>query len=106
MTILSSRMDLIDRIIGHRDWVHASIELAALAVVGGAGVARMSPLSISPEGRKHEMRKKMRSAKTADVAAGVAAGAAEKAAKAATVAVEAATVASVESAKAADTVDE
>ena len=52
LTILSSRMDLIDRIIGHRDWVHASIELAALVVFGAAGVMRASPIhAISDEGR-------------------------------------------------------
>lgn len=100
LTIISSRMDLIDRIIGHRDWVHALVELLALTVFGGAGVARMSPLAISPEGRTKAMRKKGKQLDKATVAATVAAVKADKAVQATSDAADAATVAKDVSAKA------
>lgn len=56
---VSSRMDLIDRLIPsvHQNWVHALIELVALIVVAVAGVMRMSPLPISPAGRTEAIKR-------------------------------------------------
>lgn len=102
VTALSSRLDLIDRLIPamHHDWVHAVIELLALIVGIVAGVARMSPLAISPEGRTKAMRKKGKQLDKATVAATVAAVKADKAVQATSDAAEAATVAKDVSAKA------
>ncbi len=108
VTAVSSKLELIDALVpeNYHKQVHAVIELLALLAGIGAGVARMSPLSISAEGRADAIQKNVARADTASVAAGVAAVAADTAAKASTVAVEAATIAAEESTKAADMKDE
>jgi hypothetical protein len=54
VTAMSSRMDLLDRILPaqHTDMAHALIELAALIVGVAAGVMRASPLDLSDKGRR------------------------------------------------------
>lgn len=107
-TAVASRLDLLDALIpeNYHKQAHAVIELVAMVTGIFAGVARMSPLPISDQGRASAIQKNVESAETAGIAAAVASKAAETAAKASTVAVEASKVASVESAKAADPVDE
>lgn len=59
VTAISSRLDLLDALIPenyHRQ-AHAAIELSALIIGVVAGVLRMSPLPISPEGRVKAIRK-------------------------------------------------
>ncbi len=105
-TALTGHFDLLHRAFPSLPAsVDAQIELLAMITGVLSGVMRMSPLPISDRGRAHAIKKKVRSAEKAAVAAGVAAGAADTAAKASAVAVDAAKIASTESTKAADTVD-
>ena len=62
LTSISSRMDLIDRILPaqHTDVAHALIELAALVVGVVAGVMKASPLDLSDRGRRRYMRDRVR----------------------------------------------
>lgn len=62
--------------------VHAVVKLLSIIVATGAGVARMSPLSISPEGRAEMMAKKSDNLNAASVVAAVASEKAEVAVKA------------------------
>lgn len=82
LTAVSSRTDVIDRLIPmtHRDWVHALIELLAIIAIAVSGVARMSPLDISPEGRRKAIRRDTGHLPKASIAAAVANVAASKAA--------------------------
>ncbi len=83
-------------------WVDSLIELFAWGIGVAAGVMRMSPLPISPEGRANIVEKNAAKADTATVAATVAAVKAGEAVQATTEAAAAAEVAKVESKKAAD----
>lgn len=71
---ISSRMDLIDPLLpsAHTKTIHAAIELLAYLVGVAAGVARMSPLAISNEGRIEAMATKGAQMTAASVAASVA----------------------------------
>ena len=80
--------------------IHAVIKLLAIVVAAGAGLARMSPLPISNEGRDEAILKNAEHADKASVAASIAAEASDHAAKASNVAVEAAQMAVSESEKA------
>lgn len=73
--------------------VHAVIKLVSIVIAAGAGVARMSPLPISPEGRTEIMRDKGHKMGEAEVAATVAAVKAEEAVKATSQAADAAVAA-------------
>jgi hypothetical protein len=101
---VSSRMDLIDPLLPaqHTKTVHALIELLAYLVGVGAGVARMSPLAISPQGRTEIMESKGEQMHQATVAAAEASVKADKAVVATSEAAKAAEVAKDESKKAGD----
>jgi hypothetical protein len=60
--------------------VHAVIKLVSISVTAGAGVARMSPISISAEGRRKAIHRDTGHLPKASVAAAVANVAAAKAA--------------------------
>lgn len=108
VTGLASHMNLVDGVIPDpwEQFTHALIELLAFLVTTAAGVARMSPLPISPEGRQEAIAKQSESTDTAAQAAAVASVASDEAAKSAAVAASAAKVAESESTKAADPVDQ
>lgn len=99
---ISSRMDLIDPLLPaqHTRLVHAVVELLAYLVGVGAGVARMSPLAISHEGRAQAIQKNADRSDEAQVSANIAAVAADQAAKASTIAAEASQAAAEQSTKA------
>jgi len=81
LSTITSRTDLLDRIIGHRDWVHALIELVSIATIGGAGIAIKSPFKTSQEGRMKYMKKKENQMTAASVVATKAAVKSEQAVK-------------------------
>lgn len=81
---------------------HAVIKIFSIVIAAGAGVARMSPLPISPEGRVEIMQKKEEKLDAATAAATVASVKADEAVKATSEAAEAANVAKDVSAKAGD----
>ena len=65
LTNVSSRMDLIDRILPmrHTDTAHAIIELSALIVGVVAGILRASPINgLSDRGRRKYLRDRVRTA--------------------------------------------
>ena len=82
--------------------IHAVLELLAMLIATAAGVARMSPLAISAEGRTKAIRKKGKQMEKASAAAAVASVKADKAVVATSDAAAAAEVAKDVSAKAGD----
>lgn len=104
LTAVATRLDLLDALFpeNYHKQVHAVVELAALITGIFAGIARMSPLPISPEGRSELIQKKGEQMDDANIAAAVASIKAEKAVEATTEAAEAAEVAKDESGKAAE----
>lgn len=99
---VSSRMDLIDPLLpqAYHKPAHAIIELLAYLIGVGAGVARMSPLAISHEGRAEAIQRNADRSDKALVSASIASEAADQAAKASTLAAEASQIAATESTKA------
>jgi hypothetical protein len=104
LTAIATRLDLLDALFpeNYHKQVHAVVELAALITGIFAGVARMSPLPISPEGRADMIQKKGEQMDDANIAAAFASIKAETAVKATTEAAAAAEVAKDESGKAAN----
>jgi hypothetical protein len=104
VTALLSDLSVVNDIVPD-SWeksVHAVIKLLSIVVAAGAGVARMSPLPISPEGRMDAMQRKGEQMGVAAVAATVASVKADVAVKATSEAAEAANVAKDVSEKAGD----
>ncbi len=81
LTAVASRLDLIDPLVPvvYHPQAHALIELLAMVVGIVAGLARMSPLPISNEGRRASIREK---SETLDRAASASLDAAVKVEKA------------------------
>jgi hypothetical protein len=104
VTALVSDMTVVNDIVPD-SWeksVHAVIKLLSVVIAAGAGLARMSPLPISPEGRVDAMQRKGEQMGVAAVAATVASVKADVAVKATSDAAEAANIAKDVSEKAGD----
>lgn len=73
-TALLSDLSLVNDLVpdAWEKTVHAIIKLVSLCVAAGAGVARMSPLDISPEGRRKAIKRDTGHLPKASIAAAVA----------------------------------